>query len=215
MMPNRHTPSRCCSDRSPSPICRWLRTRGLFVLILLLYALLSLQAACAEGIVATRSEGRILADGRMAVDSRFRTELPEPLQNALKQGVPLDFALSYRLERPALAAYRDKLSRWMGDGHSVDYRLSFHPLTNRYRVSVGRFSVEYHDLDTAVKSVGATANWQVLHRHALSGSTPADVKAQIRLRLHTKNLPKPFQINAFTSDGWQLDSGWKTLTISQ
>ncbi|HRL33454.1 MAG TPA: DUF4390 domain-containing protein, partial [Neisseria sp.] len=28
-------------------------------------------------------------------------------------------------------------------------------------------------------------------------------------------LPKPFQINALTSKSWQLDSGWKTLTISQ
>lgn len=176
--------------------------------------------AAAEGIAAVRSDARILADGRLAVNSRFRTELPPTLQDALRQGVALDFALTYRLEKPAFAAYRDRISQWIGEGNSVDYRLSFQPTTRRYRVSVlgtqGKgYAREYGSLETAVKSVGATVDWPVLHRHALSDSPPEKVKAQIRLRLHTAKLPKPFQINAITSENWQLDSGWENLTISR
>ncbi|MDO5356334.1 MAG: DUF4390 domain-containing protein [Conchiformibius sp.] len=175
---------------------------------------LSPSVASAQGISIIRGEGRILSDGRMAVSSRFDIHLPQQLEKALKDGVPLDFTLSYRLEKPTLASYRNKLSQLVGSGHTVHYRIAFHPLTEGYRVSVGTFSMEYDNLDTALKGVGAIADWQVLHRQALSGSRANEVHAQIRLNLATGKLPKPFQINALASDNWQLDSGWQTLAVS-
>lgn len=217
MIPTRHTPF----FRRRKPLDAAKRRQyvvkmlsALSVLFVVFAVFAATPHAAAKGITVTRSEARILPDGRMAVSSRFHTELPEALEDALKQGVPLDFALSYRLEKPTLASYRDKLSQLVGGGHSVHYRIAFHPLTGRYRVSVGTFSMEYDSLDTALKGIGAVADWQVLHRKALSGSSADDVRAQIRLSLNTTKLPKPFQINAITSDNWQLDSGWQNLTIS-
>ena len=93
--------------------------------------------------------------------------------------------------------------------------LNFHPLTDRYRVSVGSFSTEYGTLPTALKAVGAVANWQVLDKGTLSDTAPADVAADIRLSLSISDLPRPFQINGETSKSWQLDSGWRKLLISQ
>lgn len=182
---------------------------------LLLMVFMQPRWAYAESIIAVRSEARILNDGRLAISSRFKTDLPEQLQDALKQGVPLDFALSWRLEKPTLTSYRSKISQWVGNDDSVNYRLSFHPLTNRYRVSVGTFSSEYRSLEVALKGVGAIANWSVLHADALSDVDPKEVKAQVRLNLSTSKLPKPFQINSLTSNNWQLDSGWHDLEISK
>ena len=171
-------------------------------------------AASAEGIRASRTEGRLTDNGQLAISSRFQTTLPDQLKQAVSQGVPLHFVLSYQLTAPTLAAYRFKLGQIVGDESSVDYKLSYHPLTNRYRISVGTFSTEYNSLDTALRGIGAISNWKVLSDGALDGERADHVRAQIRLNLSTSQLPRPFQINAITSQNWQLDSGWQSLSIN-
>ncbi|QEY23929.1 DUF4390 domain-containing protein [Neisseria animalis] len=175
--------------------------------------LLSVPTAWAEGIDATRSEARLTGSGQLSVSSRFRTDLPDQLKQALKQGVPLNFALTWQLSAPALASYKFKFSQLVSDDNTIQYKLSFHPLTNRYRVSVGTFSTEYDTLPAALRAVGAVANWKVLGKGDLKGIQPRDIKAEIRLQLSTAKLPKPFQVNALTSKNWQLDSGWESLDI--
>lgn len=171
------------------------------------------QFTHAEGIVPTRYEAQIMQNGQLAISTRFNTELPDQLTNALKQGVPLDFALSYQLDSPTFASYRFKINQLVSNNNTVNYRLTFHPLTNRYRVTVGTFSSEYNNLNTALKAIGAIANWTVLSKGALSDTATSEVKARIRLTLTTSKLPKPFQINALNSKDWDLDSDWKNLTI--
>ena len=206
-----NAPSRLLllNPRQPENVCSCL------IALMLAAALFASPALHAETITATRYEAKIQANGQLAISSRFQTELPEQLQNALQQGVPLDFSLSYRLERPTLASYRFKINQLISTANSVNYRLSFHPLTNRYRVAVGTFSTEYNSLATALKAIGAIANWQVLNEGALSDTPVSEVKAQIRLNLTTTKLPKPFQINAINSRDWDLDSGWHDLTVKQ
>ncbi|UOO81806.1 DUF4390 domain-containing protein [Uruburuella testudinis] len=174
----------------------------------------SFQTA-AEGIGTTRAQAKLTASGQLLISSRFQTELPDQLRQALSQGVPLNFTLSYQLSAPTIAAYRFKISQIVSSDNQVQYKLSYHPLTNRYRVTVGTFSTEYNALDTALRGIGAIANWRVLTEGTLSGISANEAKAEIRLVLSTSQLPKPFQINALNSRSWQLDSGWKTLSITQ
>ena len=67
----------------------------------------------------------------------------------------------------------------------------------------------------ALRGIGAIANWKVLDSGTLSGVSPKEAKAEVRLLMSTAKLPKPFQINALTSKNWHLDSGWKSLSITQ
>ncbi|MFC3874332.1 DUF4390 domain-containing protein [Neisseria musculi] len=193
-------------------ITRLFKNSKLLLLPVLLAA--SFQTA-AEGISAIRMQAVLTSSGQMLVSSRFKTDLPDQLKQALNQGVPLTFTLNYQLSAPTIAAYRFKFGQLVGSDSSIQYKLSYHPLTNRYRVAVGTFSTEYNSLETALRGVGAVANWRVLGSGALSGVGPRESKAEIRLALSTAQLPKPFQINALTSKSWQLDSGWQPLNISQ
>lgn len=169
----------------------------------------------AESINIARAEARLTENGQLAVSSRFRVDLPEQLKQVLKQGVPLHFNLSWQLSEPTIAAYKFKFNQLVSDANNIQYKLSFHPLTGRYRVSVGTFSSEYDSLETALRGIGAVANWKVLDKGTLAGTEAKDVKAEIRLLFSTAKLPKPFQINAITSKSWHLDSGWKPLEITQ
>ena len=193
-------------------ITRLLKSSKTLIVPLLLAV--SLNAA-GEGISATRAEAKLTHAGQLSVSSRFRTDLPDQLKEALKQGVPLHFNLSWQLSAPSVASYKFKFDQLLNNDSTIQYKLSFHPLTNRYRVTVGTFSTEYDTLETALRAVGAVANWKVLSKGVLSDVAAKDTKAEIRLLLTTAKLPKPFQINALTSKNWHLDSGWKSLSVSQ
>ena len=193
-------------------ITRLLKSSKTLIVPLLLAV--SLNAA-GEGISATRAEAKLTHAGQLSVSSRFRTDLPDQLKEALKQGVPLHFNLSWQLSAPSVASYKFKFDQLLNNDSTIQYKLSFHPLTNRYRVTVGTFSTEYDTLETALRAVGAVANWKVLSKGALSDVAVKDTKAEIRLLLTTAKLPKPFQINALTSKNWHLDSGWKSLSVVQ
>lgn len=193
-------------------ITRLLKSSKTLIVPLLLAV--SLNAA-GEGISATRAEAKLTHAGQLSVSSRFRTDLPDQLKEALKQGVPLHFNLSWQLSAPSVASYKFKFDQLLNNDSTIQYKLSFHPLTNRYRVTVGTFSTEYDTLETALRAVGAVANWKVLSKGALSEVAAKDTKAEIRLLLTTAKLPKPFQINALTSKNWHLDSGWKSLSVVQ
>ena len=193
-------------------ITRLLKSSKTLIVPLLLAV--SLNAA-GEGISATRAEAKLTHAGQLSVSSRFHTDLPDQLKEALKQGVPLHFNLSWQLSAPSMSSYKFKFDQLLNNDSTIQYKLSFHPLTNRYRVTVGTFSTEYDTLETALRAVGAVANWKVLSKGALSDVAAKDTKAEIRLLLTTAKLPKPFQINALTSKNWHLDSGWKSLSVMQ
>ena len=193
-------------------ITRLLKSSKTLIVPLLLAV--SLNAAGA-GISATRAEAKLTHAGQLSVSSRFRTDLPDQLKEALKQGVPLHFNLSWQLSAPSMSSYKFKFDQLLNNDSTIQYKLSFHPLTNRYRVTVGTFSTEYDTLETALRAVGAVVNWKVLSKGALSDVAAKDTKAEIRLLLTTAKLPKPFQINALTSKNWHLDSGWKSLSVVQ
>ena len=193
-------------------VTRLLKSSKTLIVPLLLAV--SLNAA-GEGISATRAEAKLTHAGQLSVSSRFRTDLPDQLKEALKQGVPLHFNLSWQLSAPSMSSYKFKFDQLLNNDSTIQYKLSFHPLTNRYRVTVGTFSTEYDTLETALRAVGAVVNWKVLSKGALSDVAAKDTKAEIRLLLTTAKLPKPFQINALTSKNWHLDSGWKSLSVVQ
>lgn len=182
--------------------------------ILIIFCMLGFAPfqAGAESIVPTRHEAKILPNGQLSINTRFQIILPDVLIDALRAGASLNFTLNYQLEKPTLISYRSKLSQWVNE-ETVNYRLSFHPITGRYRISVGTYTSEYHSLDSALKGIGAIANWHVLDEGTLRKIKPNHVKATVRLNLSTSSLPKPFQINALTERNWQLDSGWKELHI--
>jgi hypothetical protein len=39
-------------------------------------------------------------------------------------------------------------------------------------------------------------------------------QGQVRLRLDTSQLPKPFQINALTNRDWTLASDWRSVSVT-
>lgn len=133
--------------------------------------------------------------------AEFDIKLSYKLQEAANKGLPLNFAVDFKLVKP----------RWYWTDKEVVVTsypmvLSYHALTRTYRVVTAQDTFTSPDLDSAVKSMTKLAEWQVIPRGKIKiGET---YLAQVRFRLDVAELSKPFQINAFTSSQWILSSDW-------
>ncbi|BEV72427.1 MULTISPECIES: DUF4390 domain-containing protein [unclassified Paludibacterium] len=168
--------------------------------------------AWADNVNARRAEAELI-DGQLAISTRFNIKLPSGLSEALTQGVPLTFRLEFELTRPRSTALYLNLSQWFAPHASMVFRLSYQPLTDRYRVAIGSFANYYSNLNEAMRAIGAIQSWRVLNVGALSGNSPDQVAGRVRLVLDISELPKPFQLNALGSSDWTLGSNWTSLDM--
>lgn len=177
----------------------------------LLLAALVLSAgapAADERIAVTRAglEVRHGADPGAYVDAQFDVHLPASLRDAVDHGIALYFAVDVEVTR----------SRWYWfDKRVVDdtieYRISFSPLTREYRLARGGLAQPFESLDQALGTMRRLSEWRIGDSTLLDGG---NTRARIRLRLDTSMLPKPFQVSALTDRDWTLVSDWADLPLT-
>jgi len=187
-------------------------TRCLRNVSLLVWLACAVLPAWADGISASRNEAE-LVDGQLSVSTRFNVKLPNTLYQTLTQGIPLSFRLQFELTRPRTTAYYLTVKEWFDPHASLAFKLSYQPLTNRYRVTIGTLSTYYQSLDKALAALGAIQGWRVLDPGTLGGISPDKVAGRVRLELDIGELPKPFQLNALGSPDWGLASNWINLDV--
>jgi hypothetical protein len=171
------------------------RAAGAWLLALAALALLVGPAAYADGIeltaleLARDEEGLLLSYGA-------RVELPKAVEDAMLKGVPLYFVAD-------AAVYR---SRWYWRDRQLaraerSWRLTWQPLTRRYRVNYGSVSQNYDSLPEALGAVQRGTRWKLADAAQLDD---ARHYVEFSLRLDTSQLPRPLQIGFGGDDDWQI-----------
>jgi hypothetical protein len=147
-----------------------------------------------------------LADDGWQLSAEFDIQFTPTLQEAVIRGVPLYFVIEFEAKSP----------RWYWfDKKSVaaerERRIAYLPLTEQYRMSVGNFSESIKTFDEVKRRLSRIRGWAVTGRDSFRPGERYDV--QVRMRLDTAQLPKPFQITAFASRDWTLASDWHKWTL--
>lgn len=136
-----------------------------------------------------------------AMSAEFDIRLSHKLEEAASRGLPLKFMVDFRLTEP----------RWYWTDREVvvasyPITLSYHALTRTYRLVSPQMSLTAGELAEVVDAMSHLSDWEVISRDKIKlGNT---YRAQVRFRLDVAELPKPFQINAFTNSQWILSSDW-------
>lgn len=147
------------------------------------------------------------ADGDgIELDATFDLELPWTLEDALNGGVPLYFVVDFELFRQRWYWFDERRV-----ATSLTYRLSYSPLTRQYRLARGTLALPFDSLGAALASLRRVTRWTVIERGTLSPGTR--YRAQVRMRLDTAQLPRPFQISALTNRDWTLTSEWRNVPV--
>jgi hypothetical protein len=159
-------------------------------------------AAQDEGVTLTRAE--LVARGETYyLLGGYKLKLTPAMDEALHRGVPLTFVQLFEAYRP-----RDF---WVAEDIADlrrTLRLSHNALLRNYQVvASGGMTRTFDTLEQAIEAVGALDDWAVFERKAVQRKHL--YQARVRLFLDTSQLPKPLQVNAFTSNRWDLDSDWR------
>ena len=182
-----------------------LRLWHAFVILVLGLALPS--AAHAEGIGVKSATLEANEDGWL-LDAEFDIQFSPRLEEAVTRGVPLYFVVEFEISRPRWYWFDEKPVRL-----AQTYKISYTPLLRQYRLSIGsvyqnftRFEEVKRVLERSIRGL------QIADR----GTFQKDVayQANLRMRLDTAQLPKPFQLNAIASRDWSLASDWHRWTVT-
>lgn len=189
--------------RHPKP-SRW--HRALLCALALLF-IASVPAQANDRIEVSHAELRPTADGDgIELNATFEFQLPWALEDAVNRGVALYFVVDFELYR----------ARWYWFDRrvistSITYRLAYSPLTRQYRLGRGTLALPFDSLNAALLTLRRVSNWKVADADMLKADE--DYRAQVRMRLDTSQLPRPFQVGALTNRDWTLTSEWHEIKV--
>ena len=149
-----------------------------------------------------------LGEPGLYLNAQLHFELPLPVEAALYKGIPMYFVLDAQMARERWY-WTDRLV-----AQAVRYlRLSYQPLTRRWRLSMAAEPLErsglgvvlgqnFDALDEALEAMQRVVRWKI----AEPGSVMPGMAYSVRLafRLDTSQLARPFQIGTLGSSGWSL-----------
>ena len=170
-------------------------------LLCLIATLLLLVEVVRADTIAVKSAELLAEDDDYVLNAQFDFSFNPTLEQALQNGISLYFVLEFELGRPRWYWLDEKVAQV-----SIQYRLSYTPLTRQYRLTSGLLAQQFDSLEEVERILSRVVSRPVVARDALVAGARYD--AGVRLRLDGTLLPKPFQVNALTSRDWTLQSEW-------
>lgn len=167
-------------------------------ILALILAFVAVPTATAALIEPTEAQ-ITFEDDDVLLASAFAIDLGPRLDDALTHGIGLSFKLECVIERP-----RDY---WVAEhiaSYSLSYRLTYSSLTRQYRVAIGNLQQSFATLPDALRIIGRSSALAIAERGKLQPATR--YSAAVRLTLDASQLPKPFQLDALTSNAWKVES---------
>jgi hypothetical protein len=201
------------------------RSRGTMALMWTLLAMVMLMTGLAaranetESVRLSRPVLSLAAENVWMIDADVQVTLNSVLIDALKRGVPLVFSAEFEISKKRWYWFNERLL-----SQSRPLRLSFHSVTQQYRVSQSeQLLLMTANLDEALAATLNVRQWQVvLATGELSlqdlmqqiAKTPDAYEIRFRTRLDSAQLPKPLQLNALTNRDWNLSTEWVRPQLS-
>jgi hypothetical protein len=179
--------------------------------------LLTIPLARAEGIQVKMAE-LVSADEVYNLNADLDITFNETLEEALKKGVQLSFVTTFELLRPRSFWGSDfvrPLFSWADESiASVERhsKLSYNALIRQYQLISGSQQQNFGSLSEALQELAKLREWQVVDRSLIKKRY--NYQAGLRMKLDVSQLPKPIQVNAIGSKGWNLESEWFRWTVT-
>ncbi|MDR0703143.1 MAG: DUF4390 domain-containing protein [Azoarcus sp.] len=168
--------------------------------LLLLVAFLAFLPVNADDGHITHAE-IVPAEEGYVLNADFDFDLNPRLTDALAHGLALHFIAELRVERPRWYWFNKTVAR-----RRVEYRLSYHAITRRYRLSIGSLHQSFEKLGDAVRTMQHIRHWYVTSAETFTPGVRHE--AELRFFHDTSQLPKLFQLSVVTNGSWEVNTGW-------
>jgi hypothetical protein len=144
----------------------------------------------------------------VVLSASVRFELPPPVDEALAKGIPMFFVAEATLYQDRWYWYDKRVTN-----SQRHMRLSFQPLTRRWRLQVSSSVIGSSGLalgqtfdtrDEALAAVQRISQWKIAEPADLEPDARYNV--EFRFRLDVSQLPRPFQIGAVGQADWNISA---------
>jgi hypothetical protein len=167
-----------------------------WVLLLVLAGLAGPAPARAEGVELQHLSLQRL-DAGLTLDFGARVSLPRVVEDALQRGVPLYFVAEATVYRQRWYWRDARVAR-----ASRSWRLSYQPLSDNWRVSLGGLAQSHATLQEAVTSLSSSARWKIADNSQIESDERYYV--EFSYKLDTSQLPGPMQFGIGGQADWVL-----------
>lgn len=150
----------------------------------------------------------VRADDALKLSAQLKFELPGVVEEALLKGIPIYFVAQVELRRQWLYWLTKKVvvvQRRM--------RLSYHPLTRRWRVNIGSgepseaglgvaLNQNFESSAEAMSTIRRISHWKIVDAAELEPGTRYFV--EFKFSLDVSQLPRPLQIGTLGQSDWSI-----------
>lgn len=222
----------CWKNTKLLPLQRWVQLRLWLqpqlrcmkgaLLLVLCYALAALclpspaQAQENRGAEIRQLQVRQSKEG-LQLDAGVSFKLGAALQDALSKGVPLHFVAEANIRR-------DRWYWWDEEVKTArrSMRLSYAPLTRRWRVAVQsgaareaadiNLNLNFNSQEEALAAVRNIGSWRIADSSAVGNSERYNIN--FRFYLDLSQLPRPFQIGLDAQSDWKIEADANTRPVT-
>lgn len=148
----------------------------------------------------------VIREGQLEINAEVDVQLNPELQDAAERGLTLYFTADVVIRRE---------NWWWFDETVVDksrtWRVTYNVLTRQWRVGTDTLNWPVTSLSEAMDMVRHIRNWPVIDVADLDREVA--YQGQLRLRLDTSHLTRPFQLSAINSSAWTLETQWADFSF--
>ena len=165
----------------------------------------------AEGVNTHINTMRLerMEDG-LHLSAQIKFDLPTIVEDALIKGIPMFFVTEAEVSKDRWYWYDKKVAT-----ATRQMRLSFQPLTRRWRLNVtngvisntgqGVSLPQYFDsLPDALANIQRISHWKIAELTEVESEAPHTV--DLRFKLDVSQLPRPFQIGLIGNGDWAISA---------
>lgn len=181
---------------------RWLARAWAVVL-----ALFTCVGALAQGAEISQLRIERTEEG-LLLSAAVNFDLPPVIDDALAKGIPMYFVAEATLLRDRWYWYDKPVSNV-----ARHMRLSYQPLTRRWRLSISSAPIgnsglslgqTFDSRDEALAAIQRLSHWKIADAADLEPDARYNV--DFRFRLDVSQLPRPFQIGAVGHSDWSINA---------
>ncbi len=148
----------------------------------------------------------LLRDGKLEINAEVSFELNDQLRDAAQRGLPLYFTADVIITRHRWWWFDSTVA-----DTSMTWRIVYNALTRQWRAGADQLSLPVASLDEAMAMVRTIRNWAVADAEEFD--LGVKYTGQLRVRLDTSLLARPFQVNALNSSSWSPATPWTEFSF--
>lgn len=173
---------------------------ALFMMVQMYFAA---QIFAGTSTISIKTAELVPVEEAYVLNADFEIDFNTQMEEAINKGVPVNFLIEFQVVVPHKYWFDDEV-----ETDTMPVTLSYHALTRQYLVNMTvnkqNHQKSFETINEAVIELSHLRDWKVLDKSQLEKGVVYN--AALLMRLDQKKLPKALQVEALSSEAWDIST---------